>query len=1106
MKPKLQFSFSLLALAGLLFSVASHATDIAELPLKVSVLSKPNVIFGFDDSSSMDFEVLFNGNDGAFWWDASSGSKSGWDSSGNLWFNSAGTSSIQWRKLVYLFPNGTNAGARLLTDTSYEHHAIPPTGQFGWTRSSAYNPLYYNPTVTYRPWSKAYLSGATKSYADATPTAAKSHPVQGSEVMDLTNNVALNMTANYTFMGLPGMKVPVGARTCDHTNCSSWSASVTAEYTIPSATTLRIAMAYFPATYYQKESCTYNGSSCVYAPDGTTTLKRYEIKPANYATTAAYNAAIQNFANWWQYYRKRKLMLSSAIGKVLEPLTGLRLGVYAFNSTSQQGPVTMYDTDAVSDSANGRKVVAGMFYGNTGSGGTPTRATLLYIGEQYRNTSGIIQYACQRNNAFIVTDGFAYATAIAPPSYSQAKWGTGAPYQTIFDYTLADIALSYYTINIKPSFATGQVPPNSTDSNTNLHMNTYALTLGAKGTLFVDDTTPVPTSPSAWPNPNVNYSPTAVDDLWHATINGRGKMYTATTPDETAVRIQTAMDDILTAKGAQSGVAVSTVNLMRGDGFAYVGNYNPAGWSGDLTANAVDSATGVISGTATWSASALLSARDWTTRNIASSNGSSGVVFNAAGVGSIVNPSGTWGTTADLMNHLRGDRSQEGTAFRTRTGLMGAVINSEPLISRDDNVVFVASGEGMLHAFDISAGSTRGKELWAFVPYAALGDMGQTAARGYSFKTQLDGTPVIGKVAGTGTKLLVAGMGVAGNAYYALDVTTPRTNSESNLSWVKWQFPGGSTASYASKVGQTLGRPLIVNTSAGYRVLVTSGYNSTADGKGRLFVLDPSDGSVKKEFATTAGTLANEAGLTNVSGYAEDDGTVRYVYGGDLLGNVWRFDLNAATGTAPNQVAQLTGPSGAAQPVTAAPELVSVGGQRVVLIGTGRLLDVTDFGNGNVQTFYAIADGTTLTNARASLTQRIYTRNTDTSGGATVDWTTGRGWYMDLPAGEQQNTRPAVAYGAVAFTTNVAGATDCTASSWFYVINFETGDKLAGAAFLSSQISTTVNVSGVNAVVTSTGDVRGLMQTYEGQPVQKTITPKPAITPTKNAWREVRPQ
>ena len=62
MKIALNFVVSLVAFGGLLLAPASQATNIAELPLKASVLAKPNVVFAMDESGSMDAEVMIDGN------------------------------------------------------------------------------------------------------------------------------------------------------------------------------------------------------------------------------------------------------------------------------------------------------------------------------------------------------------------------------------------------------------------------------------------------------------------------------------------------------------------------------------------------------------------------------------------------------------------------------------------------------------------------------------------------------------------------------------------------------------------------------------------------------------------------------------------------------------------------------------------------------------------------------------------------------------------------------------------------------------------------------------------------------------------------------------
>jgi type IV pilus assembly protein PilY1 len=1099
MHPTTKFITTLGALGCLLGHVGSQATDLAELPLKASVLAKPNIIFGMDDSGSMDWEIMLNGTfQGIFY---------GNYRSTTLYPGGAlrtGTAQYDW-PYYYLFPNGTGDGNRVYGDPDNDYgYALPPVLYLAWLRSPAYNSQYYDTLKTYEPWAPAVLSGSsTTSFGVANPAAARSHPVLGTSTMVLNANV-LSTDTQWRFTFTPGMVIPSGTGSVSCDLGTKPAATLTANYTVTVANEqCKAAISYYPATFWNKETCTTNSTDCTTAWDGAT-IKRYEIKSNNsFPSGRTYTAEMQNFANWFTYYRKRKLMLAGSMGDVLENLSGVRMGVVPFNTNAT---VTMYDADTKAS----RLAVSGIFYKNSGAGdGTPTHTTQAYIYSEFDTNTNVVRYACQRNASFIITDGFSNDNAVAAPTYEQSTFGAAAPYQSITAASLADKALAHYTRRLRNDLTAGAVPtyPSTSknpDNNTNLHVNTYALTLGMRGTVWPSTTDPFVTAP-VWPTP-VKNSATMIDDLWHATINGRGQMYLATSPQETYDGLTAAIDDILKKDNAQAGVAVSSVNLQAGDGFAYLSTYNAAGWAGNLTANEINSSTAVITDKATWEAAPLLAARDWTTRNIASSSSGGGVGFTATEVGGTVNPSSTWGTTADVMNYLRGDRSKEGSDFRRRNSLMGALINAEPVISSEDKIVYVASGEGMLHAFDTTKGSGAGQELWAYVPEPVLADIGQTSARGYAFKTQLDGTPVIGKISTTGSRLLVAGMGAAGKHYYALDVSNARSNTQANASsWVRWTFPAIGDTTYGPRVGQTVGRPLIIKTAAGYRVVVTSGYNSTHDSKGRVFVLDPSDGSVLKEFTTDDGSLSAEAGLAHISPYLEDDGTVRYVYGGDLLGNLWRFDLDANTGTAPHKIAVLKNSSNQTQPVTAAPELAFVNNARMVLVGTGRLMDVTDWGNTQVQTFYAITDGATLSNARSSLAQQVYTRSDDKLTSTAVDWGGGqRGWYLDMPSGEHANTRPSIVYGGVAWVTNMAGANDCSASSYLYVLDVASGGRSANNTTVSVQLWDKANSTGVNAVVTADGDVRGIVRSYDGNRKNPTLANEPPIPASKNAWREVQ--
>jgi len=1078
---------------------AAAATNVATLPLKASVLAKPNVVFSMDDSGSMDAEVMIDGHFQGWFY-------------GN--YNNAtlypggvprtGSASYDWN-MFYLFPNGTGTGNKVYGDPNQQYgYAIPPTPELAWVRSAAYNTIYYDSTKTYVPWSPAYVNSALSSFGNATTTSAKSHPTLGSTTMSLTSNVT-NTGSDWRFTFTAGMTIPSGASNVSCLWGTTPGSPLGSAYTVPTSNGMcKASMSYYPATFWQRESCTVDGTTCVTNWDGQT-LKRYEIKSGNsFPSGRSYAAEIQNFANWFQYYRKRRLMLANAMGNVLEDINGLRLGVVAFNANASP---TMYDADSTVPASN-RLAVSGIFYNNEGGGGTPTNTTMSYVRGEFDTNTNVIQYACQRNASFIITDGFSNDSFVAPPAYNAATYGSGSPYQTTSASSLADKALAYFTLRLRASggssLPAGKVPsgdPLATnpDTNTDLHLTTYALTLGMKGTIFPSATDPFVVAPT-WPAPASNTA-TMIDDLWHATINGRGEMYLATDVDATAQAIRQGLTAILSQTGAQGGVAVSTVNLVRGDNRAYFGTYNPAGWVGDVTAHPIDPATGVIdASTELWSASSLLTARSWATRVIASSNGSSGVGFTAAAVGGLVNPGNVWGTTTDVIDYLRGNRTLEGSTFRRRSALLGGVVNSEPAVDRANKVVYVQSGEGMLHAIDTDP-ATAGTELWAFVPYSVLGNIGATVDRAYAFKTQLDGSPTLGTY-GTNQTLLVAGTGAAGRSFHALDVTSPRSLNEAGVAAAyKWQFPAAGDATTQAKVGQALGRARIVKTSSdGYVVLVTSGHNPTGDGKGRMWMLNASTGAVIQEFTTA---VSGESGLAQVDGYVENDGTVRYVYGGDLLGNVWRFDLVGKG--APQLLAVLKDGSSNLQPVTATPALTEIDGKRIVIVGTGRLLDITDFGSSRVQTLYAIADGSTLSNARSGLVQQVYTRGATPEVTANaVDWASTRGWYMDLPAGEQANTQPAVAYGAVAFTSNTNGGSDCTASSYLYVLDLLSGSTFPGAAFVSTSISTTANSSGVTALATTGNGIVGSGQDNDGNPWREPLVTTNVITPAKNAWREIR--
>ena len=144
--------------------------------------------------------------------------------------------------------------------------------------------------------------------------------------------------------------------------------------------------------------------------------------------------------------------------------------------------------------------------------------------------------------------------------------------------------------------------------------------------------------------------------------------------------------------------------------------------------------------------------------------------------------------------------------------------------------------------------------------------------------------------------------------------------------------------------------------------MVTSGYNNvnatpqTGDGGGYLYVLDAVTGQIIYKIPTGVGDATTPSGLAQINNFVDkadiNNLTVR-VYGTDVLGNIWRFDVNDNTPPAGREatlVATATDGSGNPQPITIRPELTQVGNQPMLFVATGKLLGATDVADVQTQT------------------------------------------------------------------------------------------------------------------------------------------------------------
>jgi type IV pilus assembly protein PilY1 len=280
-------------------------------------------------------------------------------------------------------------------------------------------------------------------------------------------------------------------------------------------------------------------------------------------------------------------------------------------------------------------------------------------------------------------------------------------------------------------------------------------------------------------------------------------------------------------------------------------------------------------------------------------------------------------------------------------------------------------------------------------------------------------------------------------------------------------------------------------------------------------------------YDTTAGSTATPSGLAKFSGYSETSGTnlVGYIYGGDLLGNMWRFDINSpASSSNPFLFATVQDALGNSQPITVAPELGKINNKWVIYFGTGKYLETADLSNTQRQSFYAIQDDdatTTFINPRTSLVQQTLSLVTGytslrTSTTNPVDFSTGRGWFVDLPdTGERVNLEAKLISQVLIVASLVPSNTACSPGGygWLNYFDYATGQAVGP-----------VVTSGTNKVASqkTDGTIVGLNEIYiGGTPMILYVTnrdptpKKPAVQPVfpvgnngsfqnkRQMWREI---
>ena len=682
-----------------------------------------------------------------------------------------------------------------------------------------------------------------------------------------------------------------------------------------------------------------------------------------------------------------------------------------------------------------------------------------------------------------------------------------------------------------------------------------------------------------WPEPESSYDPrdgsysgssggpTNIDDLWHSAVNGRGVYYSALNADALREAISGVVTSIQESMGSASAASTNSLELVSGDNNrVYLAKYRTASWVGDIEAYSIDGATAVIASTPVWSAQAILDRKPFATRSIYFNNGGSLAGFEYANLGGAqrayfsgicnksVTPSqcaamtGAEKTLANdasrLIDYLRGDRTYEvptGTVaarvsplYRQRTHVLGDIINGAPIyvgkppFSYADNgyasfvtakanrkpVVYAAANDGMLHAFSADT-SDGGAELWSFIPTPVMPNLYKLANAGYGniHEYFADGAPVMGdiKVGGAWKTILVAGLNSGGKGYYALDITNPLSPQ------LLWEF----TNVQEPNLGLSYGNPIITKRADGtWIVALTSGYNNGTEGgngKGHLYILNASTGTVLKDIETTAGTTTTPSGLGKINAWVDSviDNRATRFYGGDLMGNVWRFDIDNLV--APNGAALKLAALGTDQSITVKPLTAELDGKPVVIVGTGRYLGEGDISTTTQQSVYAIKDPLTnsswgdVRSTSANFVEQTLTvsgTNASVSNNA-LNWNTNGGWWIDLPNSKERIVTPmALQLTTLVIGTAIPSGDACVSggASWRYFLNLKSGSTISGNP-VGTQFSPNVFIAGPPTwVKDSDGNLRVIFQGSDG-------TPRSEIPPVnggggsgrahRTSWREL---
>ena len=420
-------------------------------PLVTTIKHAPaNIHFLIDDSGSMDWEFMTSESNGLY--------------SGKYY--------------VYYEDGSGN-----YDNVDNNNSEIFVAGKNHWKpRYPGYNKLFYNPAVDYEPWKGKDANG--NEFSNVNPESAPSdpyHPDQYPRNLTIRENASwwvwFDANSNKEFDANEMYKVVLSGS--------------------GSSTTV---------TYYQWDQ----------DPDSYQEVDASHLHPVTSPPTSVQiirtpQEELQNFANWYSYYRRREYVVKAAVGKIINQMSGVNIGLSAIND-SFPFQDNIY-VDSSTDGETNRSTLLSKLYAYKSHGGTPLRNGLNRVGKYLKGeltnhpsplASEEDGGACQRNFAITMTDG--YYNGSSPDvgnvdggekgDFGHPGYAGTSPYTDKYANTLADVAMKYWLEDLAPTLP-DYIPDLPNDPATWQHMVTYTVAFGVTGTL---DPNQDPNTVH-WPNP-----------------------------------------------------------------------------------------------------------------------------------------------------------------------------------------------------------------------------------------------------------------------------------------------------------------------------------------------------------------------------------------------------------------------------------------------------------------------------------------------------------------------------------------------------------------------------------------------------------------------------